>query len=200
MARSHGKSGASARRTSTAASRGVLRLCFPANRVEQNPTVPTAPGRHEQPRCCVSWRRALRNTAVSHDAWRRHDPDLVEQSTLPVRTCGRRSFPDRPWHVSRYQPRYERPHRRREPDAAHSAPARRNLAVYTNRPRLFEKLWAIAGVRRHQTGDTEMRAVFAPEALAQLAGVINAPRKRTLAPEEARRRGFKPTHRASSGP
>ena len=76
----------------------------------------------------------------------------------------------------------------------------RNLAVYTNRPRLFEKLRAIAGVRRHQTGDTEMRAVFAPGALAQLAGVINAPRKRTLAPEEARRRGFKPTHRASSGP
>ena len=143
---------------------------------------------------------ALRNTAVSQDAGRRHDPDLVEQSALPVRTCGRRSFPDRPWHVSRYEPRYERPHRRREPDAAHSAPARRNLAVYTNRPRLFEKLWAIAGVRRHQTGDTEMRAVFAPEALAQLAGVINAPRKRTLAPEEARRRGFKPTHRASSGP
>ena len=34
------------------------------------------------------------------------------------------------------------------------------LAVYTDRPRLFEKLWAISGVKRHQTGDTEMRAVF----------------------------------------
>ena len=76
----------------------------------------------------------------------------------------------------------------------------KEFAVYTNRPRLFEKLRAIAGVRRHQTGDTEMRAVFAPEALARVAGVINARRKRTLAPEEARRRGFKPTHRASSGP
>jgi hypothetical protein len=31
------------------------------------------------------------------------------------------------------------------------------LAVHTNRPRLFEKLWAIPGVRRHQTGDHEMR-------------------------------------------
>src|SRR2546422_7161536 len=67
---------------------------------------------------------ALRNTAVSQDAGRRHDPDLVEQSNLPVRTCGRRSFPDRRWHVSRYGPPYERPHRRREPDAAHSAAAR----------------------------------------------------------------------------
>ena len=50
---------------------------------------------------------ALRKTAVSHDAERRHDPDLVEQSTLPVRTCGRRSFPDRPWHVSRVRPAIE---------------------------------------------------------------------------------------------
>src|SRR5213592_1819715 len=35
-----------------------------------------------------------------------------------------------------------------------------DLAVYTNRLRLFAKLWAIPGVRRHQTGDSEMRAVF----------------------------------------
>src|SRR2546425_9901453 len=38
-----------------------------------------------------------------------------------------------------------------------------DLAVYTNRPRLFPKVWSIPGVRRHQTGDSEMRAVFAPE-------------------------------------
>ena len=55
----------------------------------------------------------------------------------------------------------------------------RNLAVYTNRPRMFEKLWAIAGVRRHQTGDAEMRAVFPPEALAQVAAVTRARQKRT---------------------
>jgi hypothetical protein len=78
-----------------------------------------------------------------------------------------------------------------------------DLAVYSRRPRLFQKLWAIAGVRQHQTGDTEMRAVFPPEALEQVAGVIKARRKRSLAPDEARRRGFKPapkpTLRASSG-
>ena len=74
------------------------------------------------------------------------------------------------------------------------------LAVYTDRPRLFARLWAIPGVRRHQTGDTEMRAVFPPEVLEQVAGIIKARRQRTLSPEEARRRGFKPTHRATSAP
>jgi hypothetical protein len=74
-----------------------------------------------------------------------------------------------------------------------------DLAVYTDRPRLFTRLWAIPGVRRHQTGDTEMRAVLAPEALLQVARVIKARRRRTLSPEEARRRGFKPTYRATSG-
>lgn len=52
------------------------------------------------------------------------------------------------------------------------------LAVYSDHPRLFEKLWAIPGVRRHQTGDTEMRAVFPAEALEQVAGVIKARRRR----------------------
>lgn len=76
----------------------------------------------------------------------------------------------------------------------------RSTAVYTDRPRLFAKLWAIPGVRRQQTGDTEMRAVFPTEAFEQVAGVIRARRRRTLSPEEARRRGFKPTHRATSRP
>ena len=53
------------------------------------------------------------------------------------------------------------------------------LAVYTDRPRLFAKLWAIPGVKRHQTGDSEMRAVFPLEALEQVATVIRARRKRT---------------------
>ena len=74
----------------------------------------------------------------------------------------------------------------------------RDLAVYTNRPRLFPKLWAIPGMKRHQTGDTEMRAVFPLEVLDQIARIIKARRKRILAPEEARRRGFKLTHRATS--
>jgi hypothetical protein len=76
----------------------------------------------------------------------------------------------------------------------------KDVAVYTDRPRLFAKLWAILGIRRHQSGDTEMRAVFPPEALDQVARVIQARRRRTLSPEEARRRGFKPTDRATSAP
>ncbi len=79
-------------------------------------------------------------------------------------------------------------------------PGQLALAVYSDRPRLFEKLWAIPGVRRHQTGDTEMRAVFPPDALKQVAAVVKARCRRTLAPAEARRRGFKPTHRATSEP
>ncbi len=54
----------------------------------------------------------------------------------------------------------------------------RDLAVFTDRPRLHAKLWAIPGVCRHQTGDQEMRALFPPEALEQVAGVIRARRRR----------------------
>ena len=52
------------------------------------------------------------------------------------------------------------------------------LAVYTDRPRLFSKIWSIPGIQRHQTGDSEMRAVFPLEALEQVATVIRARRKR----------------------
>jgi len=76
----------------------------------------------------------------------------------------------------------------------------RDLAASSDRPRVFVKLWAIPGVRRYQTGDTEMRALFPLEALEQVAGVIKARRRRALSPEEARRRGFKPTPRATSEP
>jgi hypothetical protein len=76
----------------------------------------------------------------------------------------------------------------------------KDLAIYTDRPRLFGRLWAIPGVRRHQTGDTEMHAVFPPGALEQVAAIIKARRRRTLSSEEARRRGFKPTPRATSAP
>src|SRR5439155_23035729 len=53
----------------------------------------------------------------------------------------------------------------------------KELAVYTDRPKLFRKLFAIPGVRRHQTGDTEMRALFPPSALSQVARVIRAKRR-----------------------
>jgi hypothetical protein len=62
----------------------------------------------------------------------------------------------------------------------------RDLAVFTDRPRLHGKLWAIPGVRRHQTGDREMRALFPPEALDQVAGVIRARRRRIQSPAQTR--------------
>jgi hypothetical protein len=52
----------------------------------------------------------------------------------------------------------------------------RHLAVYSDHPRRFAKIWAIPGVRRHQTGDQEIRAIFPPEALEQVAAVIRAKR------------------------
>jgi len=41
----------------------------------------------------------------------------------------------------------------------------------------------------HQTGDSEMRAVFPPEALEQVAGVIRAPRKPGIGSEVAKKIG-----------
>src|SRR5437588_11583189 len=46
------------------------------------------------------------------------------------------------------------------------------LAVYTDRARLFSKIWSLPGVRRYQTGDSKMRAVFPAEALEQVPRVI----------------------------
>ncbi len=54
----------------------------------------------------------------------------------------------------------------------------RDLAVYSDRRRLFRKLWTIPGVRRWQTGDQEMRALFPPGALEPVAGLIRARRRR----------------------
>jgi hypothetical protein len=72
------------------------------------------------------------------------------------------------------------------------------LAVYTDRPRLFPKLWALPGVRRWQTGDRGMRAVFPAEALESVAEVIRARRRRTLSPERARRLGAQTAYRVTS--
>jgi len=79
-------------------------------------------------------------------------------------------------------------------------PGRFAIAVYSDRPRLFSKLWAIPGVRRHQTGDREMRAVFPPEALEQVAAVIRA--KRWGGSGRGRTENFrsKPGQMAASGP
>ena len=63
------------------------------------------------------------------------------------------------------------------------------LAVYTERPRLFSKIWSIPGVRRYQTGDSEMRAVLPVEALEQVARVIRAHRKPGIGQRSPRRSG-----------
>jgi hypothetical protein len=60
-------------------------------------------------------------------------------------------------------------------------PEGRELAVYTDRPRLFARLLAIPGVRRHQTGDQELRALFSAAVLPQVAHLIKARRRRSQA-------------------
>ena len=53
------------------------------------------------------------------------------------------------------------------------------LAVYTDRPRLFERLLATPGVIRHQRGDDELRAWVEPAALPAVSGLIKAHRRRS---------------------
>jgi len=52
------------------------------------------------------------------------------------------------------------------------------LAVWTDHRCLEAKLGAIPGMLRWQPGDAERRALFPPEALEQVAGVIRARRRR----------------------
>ena len=72
------------------------------------------------------------------------------------------------------------------------------LAVYTTRPRVFARLWAVPGVRRWQVGDHEVRGLLAPDALPAVATLIRARRRRTLTPEAARKRSGLPTVRGTS--
>jgi hypothetical protein len=53
-----------------------------------------------------------------------------------------------------------------------------SAAVFTDRPRLFARLLAVPGVRRHQTGDGEARMIFPPDALPEVARLIGARRRR----------------------
>lgn len=57
-------------------------------------------------------------------------------------------------------------------------PGRLALAVFTTKRALFGKILAVPGVRQHQRGDHELRAVFEPEALPGVAAVIRARRRR----------------------
>jgi hypothetical protein len=72
------------------------------------------------------------------------------------------------------------------------------LAVYSDRARLFAQLWAIPGVRRWQVGDREARGLFLAETLPAVAAVIRARRRRTLSSEAARQRGAATAYRATS--
>jgi hypothetical protein len=58
-------------------------------------------------------------------------------------------------------------------------PDGRELAVYTESPRLFARLLSVPGVKRHQTGDQEFRALFPVEALPRVASLIKAKRQRS---------------------
>ncbi len=67
-----------------------------------------------------------------------------------------------------------------------------DLAVWCDRPRLFRRIWSVSGVRRHQTGDTEIRALFPAQTqtIKQMAALIRARRRRQgrpLSPEAAKR-------------
>lgn len=70
------------------------------------------------------------------------------------------------------------------------------LAIYSDHPRLFAKLLAVGGVRRHQVGDTEVRLLFAPAMLAEIAGLIRAHRKPGLSSAGARQVGLKTAFKA----
>src|SRR4029453_18360960 len=56
------------------------------------------------------------------------------------------------------------------------------LAVYTGRPRLFARLWAVPGVRRWQVGDQEARGLVLLERLPEVASLIQAHRRRSGRP------------------
>jgi hypothetical protein len=74
----------------------------------------------------------------------------------------------------------------------------RTLAVHTDRPRLFARLWAVAGLRRWQVGDQEARGLVPLEALPAVANLIQARRRRTLSSEDAREKGAGTAYRTTS--
>src|SRR5439155_7564306 len=79
------------------------------------------------------------------------------------------------------------------------------LAVFTPRRRLHGPLLAIPGIRRHQRGDDELRALFLPEpsTLAAVAAIIHPRRRRVVAPEaieRIRQSAVNAAHRPTSGP
>lgn len=70
------------------------------------------------------------------------------------------------------------------------------LALYSDHPRVFAKLLAVVGIKRHQVGDTEIRLLFAPEMLGQIAGLIHAHHKPGLSSVVARQVGLRTAFKA----
>jgi hypothetical protein len=66
------------------------------------------------------------------------------------------------------------------------------LAVWSDKPRQFAKIWAIPGVRRWQIGDKEMRALFQPEAADQVAAAIRVRKRKRISADHLQklRRGL----------
>jgi len=77
------------------------------------------------------------------------------------------------------------------------------LAVYTDRRLIRGRLLGIPGLKAHQTGDTDLRAVFLPGALQAVAKVIRARRKRRASVAQLENLGrfaFRPALEASPTP
>ena len=75
------------------------------------------------------------------------------------------------------------------------------LAVYTTRPRIFARLWAVPGIRRWQVGDQEVRGLVPLDRLAEVAALIQARRRRPgrpLTSEQALRLRARARSRATS--
>lgn len=73
------------------------------------------------------------------------------------------------------------------------------LAVFSTHKRMFRRLWEIPGVRRHQTGDDEMRALFPPHALRAVAALIKARRRRVGRSSHRKRCGDSQRHVSEIG-
>jgi hypothetical protein len=73
-----------------------------------------------------------------------------------------------------------------------------SLAIYSDRPRLFARLWALPGLRRWQVGDQEARGLFPMESLPSVAALIRARRRRPGSPAAALRMRERALARATS--
>jgi hypothetical protein len=74
----------------------------------------------------------------------------------------------------------------------------RAIAIYTDDPRLFARLWAVPGRPALAGGDQEGRALVAVDRLPEVATLIQAPRRRPATSAAHLQRVPDPTYRATS--